>query len=233
MIGIYKITSPTGKVYIGQSIEIEKRWIKYKNMAKSTKKQPAIYNSLLKHGVENHIFEVIEECEIKDLNYKERYWQDFYEVTDKTKGLNCVLTKTEDKSGKASEETILKRSGKNNIMYGVKGEDNPLYGIPRKEEVKKKISESQKGEKGFWYGKKQSQESIDKRVAKMIGVPHKKEHVEKRVKSRNENHILLDTQTGVFYLGYVEASKALSMNQKTLWNMLNVSIKNKTNLILV
>ena len=56
MIGIYKITSPTGKVYIGQSIEIEKRWMRYKNITKSVKKQPAIYNSLLKYGSENHIF---------------------------------------------------------------------------------------------------------------------------------------------------------------------------------
>jgi predicted GIY-YIG superfamily endonuclease len=24
--GIYKITSPSGKIYIGQSIDIEKRW---------------------------------------------------------------------------------------------------------------------------------------------------------------------------------------------------------------
>ena len=29
MIGIYKITSPSGKVYIGQSIDIERRWKKY------------------------------------------------------------------------------------------------------------------------------------------------------------------------------------------------------------
>ena len=28
--GIYKITNPNGKVYIGQSIDIDKRWNKYK-----------------------------------------------------------------------------------------------------------------------------------------------------------------------------------------------------------
>jgi len=30
MVGIYKIISPTNKIYIGQSTNIENRWIKYK-----------------------------------------------------------------------------------------------------------------------------------------------------------------------------------------------------------
>lgn len=34
-------------------------------------------------------------------------WQDYYE-SNTQKGLNCRLTKTNDKSGKLSEETILK-----------------------------------------------------------------------------------------------------------------------------
>ena len=68
MIGIYKITNPNGKVYIGQSVDIEKRLSNYKRLSQSILEQPAIYNSLLKHGVENHIFEIIEECIIELLN---------------------------------------------------------------------------------------------------------------------------------------------------------------------
>lgn len=30
MIGIYKITSPSNRIYIGQSIDIEARWKSYK-----------------------------------------------------------------------------------------------------------------------------------------------------------------------------------------------------------
>ena len=33
MIGIYKIINPFGKIYIGQSVEINKRWGKYKRLA--------------------------------------------------------------------------------------------------------------------------------------------------------------------------------------------------------
>ena len=49
MIGIYKITSPNNKVYIGQSVDIEKRLKRYKNL--NCKKQSKIYNSLNKYGV--------------------------------------------------------------------------------------------------------------------------------------------------------------------------------------
>ena len=48
MIGIYKITSPTGRIYIGQSIDIEKRIIKYQNI--KCKSQRLLYNSLFKYG---------------------------------------------------------------------------------------------------------------------------------------------------------------------------------------
>ena len=72
MIGIYKIQSPVGKIYIGQSTDIKKRWEYYKRLA--CKKQPKLYNSLNKYGSDNHIFEVIEECNIDQLDEREIYW---------------------------------------------------------------------------------------------------------------------------------------------------------------
>jgi len=46
MVGIYKITSPSGKIYIGQSINIEKTWkYRYKNL-NACKRQTILYNSL-------------------------------------------------------------------------------------------------------------------------------------------------------------------------------------------
>jgi predicted GIY-YIG superfamily endonuclease len=44
MIGIYKITSPTNKVYIGQSLDIEKRFVNYKGLF--CKQQTKLYNCL-------------------------------------------------------------------------------------------------------------------------------------------------------------------------------------------
>ena len=88
--GIYKITSPTGKVYIGQSTNIEARWERYKKAR--CEQQRKLFHSLVKYGWINHIFEIIEECPIEDLKCHERYWQDYYEVGDRDKGLNCLLT---------------------------------------------------------------------------------------------------------------------------------------------
>jgi len=53
MIGIYKITSPSNKVYIGQAINIKKRWKQYINPNLSSV-GPKLLNSLKKHGYEAH-----------------------------------------------------------------------------------------------------------------------------------------------------------------------------------
>ena len=87
-IGIYKITNPEGKIYIGQSINIPYRWEDYKAFKHKT--QPLLYDSFKKYGWYNHSFEIIEECLQEDLNQKEQYWVDFY--NSKQEGLNCDPT---------------------------------------------------------------------------------------------------------------------------------------------
>lgn len=106
MTGIYKITNPKARVYIGQAVNLEKRRVSYKRL--ECKGQPRLYASLVKYGFSEHIFEVIEECTIEELNVRERHWQDFYEVLSE-RGLNCRLQGTEDKSGHISKETIAKQ----------------------------------------------------------------------------------------------------------------------------
>ena len=123
MTGIYKITSPTNKIYIGQAIDIFKRLKSYDKT--DCKRQPRLYNSLKYYGFENHNFEIIELCGEFDLNYFERKWQDFYNVTS-NKGLNCKLQFTNDKSGTLSKETKIKIS-------------NSRKGFKHSEETKLKI----------------------------------------------------------------------------------------------
>lgn len=107
MIGIYKITSPSSKVYIGQSIDITARWNTHRRSI-NNKKKTKLINSFLKYGVDNHIFEIVEVCDQKDLNIRERYWQDYYNVIEE--GLNLKLTQTDDKSGVLSKEIKTKLS---------------------------------------------------------------------------------------------------------------------------
>lgn len=106
-IGIYKITNPKGKVYIGQSVSIEKRFKTYSKISQS-KTQIKLSKSFYKYGIDNHVFKILEICDIKSLNTRERYYQDLYNVLNK--GLNCRLTTTHNKSGKLSKEVKLKMS---------------------------------------------------------------------------------------------------------------------------
>ena len=107
MIGIYKITSPSNRIYIGQSIRLEERLLEYKKQ-KNCSGQPKVFNSFLKYGVKNHKFEIIEECSADLLNNRERYWQEFYNTI--INGLNCILTKTTDKKAVFSNEIRNKMS---------------------------------------------------------------------------------------------------------------------------
>ena len=86
MIGIYKITSPSGKVYIGLSKNIEARWRGYSIKKKTMPQQRKLYYSFKKYGVENHKFEVLEECKFEELVEKEIYYIKKYNSIEE--GLN-------------------------------------------------------------------------------------------------------------------------------------------------
>ncbi len=61
-VGIYGLRNKlNNKWYIGQSIDIEDRWRKYKNLG--CKFQRKLYNALLKYGYENFETKILEICE--------------------------------------------------------------------------------------------------------------------------------------------------------------------------
>ena len=82
MCGIYKITNLiNGKVYIGQSIDIKRRWGEEKNGSKNPNSNAYDYplqRGFRKYGIENFSFEVIEECDKDILSEKEIYYIDLY-----------------------------------------------------------------------------------------------------------------------------------------------------------
>ena len=70
---IYKITNPSGKIYIGKTYDLRKRINCHKCSAKKDK-NIILYNSIKKYGWENHKLEVIENLEDELLNEREMYW---------------------------------------------------------------------------------------------------------------------------------------------------------------
>lgn len=157
MIGIYKITNPKGRIYIGQSVDIVLRKKSYERL--SCNEQPKLYNSLVKYGFSEHIFDVIEECNVVELNERERYWQDYYNVIEE--GLNCRLTGTEDKSGHLSEEQkqlISEKLTGRTRTFSAEHRENL-----RKAAVRRGYTPpSRKGLPGTMKGKKHSVESVDR-----------------------------------------------------------------------
>lgn len=89
MIGIYKITNKVnGKVYIGQSINIKERWHRHKT--DYNKIDNYLYRAFKKYGLDNFLFEIIEECEKEDLNNREIYWIKYYDSHNPQKGYNLT-----------------------------------------------------------------------------------------------------------------------------------------------
>lgn len=94
MIGIYKIENlVNGKIYIGQSTNIEKRWTAHRTRPfnqNSNQYDSPLYRSIRKYGLENFSFVVLEETSIEDLDNREKYWIEYYESNNKKNGYNLT-----------------------------------------------------------------------------------------------------------------------------------------------
>lgn len=237
MIGIYKITSPINKVYIGQSIDIEKRFKYYYRLA--CKSQPRLYNSFITYQVKNHCFEILEECSIELLNERERHYQDYYNSV--VNGLNSRLTASNDRSGefslehkeklriaklgkKTNRKTIHSEETRKKIGLANKGrikskEEIEKHrksntGLKRTAEQKKHFSKVKSGIFNPMYGKKVKESSKQLQREKISG------------KLNYLSKIILNIETGIFYFGLNEASKSINMKKATLH--VNIT-KNKIN----
>ena len=193
MIGIYKITNPKGKVYIGQSINIHNRKKNYELF--NCHQQPKIYNSLKKYGWEQHIFEVIEECSLEQLNEREMYWGRYYNVL----GNNGLNLKLGNGRGSCSEETkqkmkkpkseqhkinlkkpkIWSKEGKERLIKSRTGNKNKL-GKKHTKEAKERIGYFTKIR---FMGGIQSEETRLKRSNSLKGRIHSEESNKKRSES--------------------------------------------------
>ena len=233
MIGIYKITSPCLKVYIGQSINIENRFKSYQNPS-NCKSQVKLYRSFLKYGVDKHVFEILELCEIEELNEKERYYQDLYSATGKS-GLNLLLTSSYGMSGKHSQETILKMRissiGKNvgNVRsFETRKKDSLVKkGIKASEDTKLKMSLVRKG-KSILKGEKRKKRKPVTEETKL-----KLRKSLKNLFSREKHPLakkVIDTNTGIIYNCAKDASEAYNVKYNSLNKYLNGKNKNKTTL---
>lgn len=213
--GIYKVTSPSGKIYIGQSLHIQARFDKYKKF--NCKNQIKLYRSLLKYGFDKHTFEIIQECEPEKLNESEKHFVDLFKTFNSEHGLN--LKDGGGSKGKHSEETKLKCSISNK-------------GRTFSEETREKLSKALKG-------KKQSAEHSRNLSKRRIGNKNSlgrilSQETKDKIRANNKtSKLVLNTQTGIYYDSAKEAAKSIEMKYGSFKNRLTGQVKIQTSFIYV
>jgi group I intron endonuclease len=204
--GIYKITNPKGKIYIGYSKDLDKRENDYKFF--NIKTQPLILESLYIHGWINHVFEVLEYTD--DLREREIYWiekfDSFNNGLNGNKGGGGPETHTEE------TRKLISKKGKSNKGKRVhshwKGKPKPEYIV--------EANKSNKGKRVYnshWKGKTRSEETKYKMSQSQKGKP----------KPLNNKQILQYTKQGEFiqeHPSIEEAAKKINGNPSAISNAL-------------
>lgn len=118
MIGVYKILSPSGKVYIGQSIDMPRRFRQYRYGMKNSH-QLKLKASIEKHGFDAHEVSIMQtfptDIDLSVLTLYEQFYIDQY----KESGHQMMNIKDAGSNGKPSEESRIKIS-------------KALKGVPKK-----------------------------------------------------------------------------------------------------
>lgn len=198
--GIYKITSPSGKIYIGQSIDIYKNWHgRYKKLRCTS--QILIFESLKKHGWDLHSIEVVKECLKEELNHFEEYYIAYYKSFNTENGMNltsggCRPEYSDQSKKKTSDYMKGRYPGEKNPFYGKKHSEETLAVIREKrklqvfseETIEKKRQQMIGNKRGVGnknrVGKKHTEESKKKMSVTLTGKKRSKESIQKQFESR-------------------------------------------------
>lgn len=105
---IYKIQNILNKkCYIGKSINVLNRWNEHKQNVKKHRQHP-LYDSIRCYGIENFMFDIICECDFKDVDMMEKYYIKLYDSINS--GYNLT-------AGGTGGDTFTNRSEKSKSEY--------------------------------------------------------------------------------------------------------------------
>lgn len=87
--GVYKLKSPSGKIYIGQSNNIDRRLIEHKY--NGTKKTTKLYSSIKKYGIKKHRLEILFLSDVQgERDQMEMFFISYFNAIKN--GLNHMIT---------------------------------------------------------------------------------------------------------------------------------------------
>lgn len=199
IIGIYKITSPSGKIYIGQSRHCLYRW-KYHYSKLHCKRQRHLYNSLLKYGFDNHVFEILERCALEELDDLEIKYIKQYDSTNKTIGMNL---RAGGNSATFSDET------KELMRQNALGNTNML-GKTHSKETRELISKNR-------MGIKPSKETRKRMSKAREGFKHSQETRNKLSKANKFTRKIKNMKTNIIHTSITQAAVNENISQSTIY----------------
>lgn len=238
MVGIYKITNKeNGRVYIGQSINIEKRIKRHKRDMKNGKEKPRSLQNDYDRTPDSFEFSVLRECTVDELDSLENYY------IDVEKSINPDNVYNIKRGGNWGTRTVTEET-RRKISEKLAGENAPHYGKHPSKETLALRSESMKkhsdevsnrmkgrfsGEKHPFYGKHhtaESREKISKALAGHTPWMAGKHHTEESLKrislgrkgkmvgsSNHKSKAVMCVETGMVYESQRIASRELNINQ--------------------
>lgn len=248
--GIYKITSPSGKVYIGQSVDIYRRFNYYKS--NNCKKQKLLYNSLLKYGYNSHLFEIVKVCLKEELNKYEiefiKKYDCFFTKTglnlrsggnqnrlsktsiDKIKAKRANQVITEETKNKIRQSLIGRKKSPDTVLKGVQTRKSNGYFHSKETKIKIGISNKNK-----LLGRKLSEEVKLKignsNKGKTLTIEMKKNISKRMIGNKNPCKKVINYETKEIFNSIKEASDVLNISQSYLSQQLNGKRRNKTKLM--
>lgn len=107
--------------------------------------------------------------------------------------------------------------GKNNPMYGMKGELSPNFGKKFSKNTKKLISKAQTGENNSFFGRKHT----DKTLLELS----------KNKRTLSDEQILKIFELYNIYKSYYKVAKIFKKDDKTIWNIINFKVKYANELV--
>lgn len=164
---VYKIKSPTGRIYVGSSINITVRLRQYRSGNCSA--QHKLYRSILKYGWNAHKFEIIFITTQDNRRTAEARLGMFFRCLDDKRGLNLSLPKIGDYDYTISESTREKmsESAKNKPPRSKESIEKMIKsntGKKRSALTKERISKSHTGKFVSDLTKSKQSESAKKRI---------------------------------------------------------------------
>jgi group I intron endonuclease len=164
-VGIYMLTNKlTGDIYVGQSINLRKRFLNYFNLSYlSRRNELRITRAILKYGYLNFSVTILEYCDKCELEVREQH---YFDTLNPQYNIQKV-------AGGSSKGLILSEETKNKISQALKGVyvggKSYWYGRSMSAATKEIMSSTRKGELNPLYGKSHSEATKELIRQKALG----------------------------------------------------------------